>query len=150
THLHLDHAGGNTIRRGESIVPTFPRAEYWVQQREWLDATHPNERTRSTYVPENVFPIEASGGLRLVDGPIQITPSVSWILAPGHTASHTCVLVEAAGKSMLFTVDVCPFVAHLERVAWIPAVDLEPLVAMETKRSIIADALGNKRLIVFD
>jgi glyoxylase-like metal-dependent hydrolase (beta-lactamase superfamily II) len=150
THLHFDHAGGNTIRCRESFVPTFPRAEYWIQRREWLDATNPNERTRSTYLPENLYPIESSGRMRLVDGPVQIAPGVSWFMAPGHTVSHTCVLVEAAERSVLFTVDVCPFVAHLERIAWIPAVDLEPLVAMETKRSIIADALATDRLIVFD
>jgi glyoxylase-like metal-dependent hydrolase (beta-lactamase superfamily II) len=150
THLHLDHAGGNTIRRDGSLQPTFPRAEYLVQRREWEDATHPNERTRSTYLADNLMPIQESGQLRLVDGPTQITPSVHWLMAPGHTPGHTCVLVESGGGSLLFTVDVCPFVAHLERVAWIPAVDLDPLAAMATKRSVIADALERRHLIVFD
>ena len=52
--------------------------------------------------------------------------------------------------SLLFTVDVCPFAAHLERLAWVPGVDLEPLVAMETKRRVIADVLDHDRLVVFD
>jgi glyoxylase-like metal-dependent hydrolase (beta-lactamase superfamily II) len=150
THLHFDHAGGNTTKRGDEVVATYPRAEYWIQRREWCDAITPNERTRSTYLPENYRPIEAAGQLRLVDGATQVTPSVRWLAAPGHTAGHTCVLIESGGRSVLFTVDVCPFVAHLERLAWVPAVDVEPLVSMQTKRAIVADALAHDRLLVFD
>jgi glyoxylase-like metal-dependent hydrolase (beta-lactamase superfamily II) len=150
THLHFDHAGGNTRLDNDVAIPTFPRAEYWVQRGEWEDATHPNERTRSTYLPENLEPIQRSGQLRLFDGPATIAPGVSWIMAPGHTPYHTCVLIETDRESVLFTVDVCPFAAHLERLAWVPGVDLEPLVAMETKRRVIADILANDRLVIFD
>jgi glyoxylase-like metal-dependent hydrolase (beta-lactamase superfamily II) len=150
THLHFDHAGGNTHLEGGVALPTFPRAAYWVQRGEWLDATHPNERTRSTYLSENLEPIERSGQLRLFDGPREIAPGVSWLMAPGHTPFHTCVLIEAAEKSILYTVDICPFAAHLERIAWVPGVDLEPLIAMETKRRAIVDVLAHDRLVVFD
>ena len=150
THLHFDHAGGNTTRRDGRLVPTFPNAEYWAQRVEWDEATHPNERTRSTYLAENLDPIEQSGQLRLFDGPTEIAPGVDWLLSPGHTRSHTCVRIASGGESALFTVDVCPFVAHLERIPWVPAVDLEPLVSMETKRQIIADVLAHDRLIIFD
>jgi glyoxylase-like metal-dependent hydrolase (beta-lactamase superfamily II) len=150
THLHFDHAGGNTRLVGDVAVPTFPRAEYWVQRGEWEDATHPNERTRSTYLPENFEPIRESGRLRLFDGPTEIAPGVSWVMAPGHTPFHTCVLIESGQESILYTVDICPFVAHLERLAWVPGVDLEPLVAMETKRRVITDVLAHNRLVIFD
>ncbi|HLZ10201.1 MAG TPA: MBL fold metallo-hydrolase [Chloroflexota bacterium] len=150
THLHFDHAGGNTRLEGDIAVPTFPRAEYWVQRGEWEDATHPNERTRSTYLPENLEPIRDSGRLRLFDGPTEIASGVRWVMTPGHTPCHTCVLIESGQESILFTVDVCPFAAHLERLAWVPGVDLEPLVAMETKRRVIADVLANDRLVIFD
>jgi glyoxylase-like metal-dependent hydrolase (beta-lactamase superfamily II) len=49
THLHFDHAGGNTRREGK-IVPTFPRARYVVQRGEWEDATHTHERNRASYL----------------------------------------------------------------------------------------------------
>jgi glyoxylase-like metal-dependent hydrolase (beta-lactamase superfamily II) len=150
THLHFDHAGGNTCLVGSQAVPTFPRAEYWVQRGEWHDATHPNERTRTTYLRDNLEPIERAGQLRLFDGPAAIAPGVSWLMAPGHTPFHTCVSIEAGGRSILFPVDICPFAAHLERLAWVPGVDLEPLVAMETKRRVIADILARDRLVVFD
>lgn len=150
THLHFDHAGGNTYLDAGVAVPTFPKAEYWVQRGEWNDAIHPNERTRSTYLPENLEPIERSGQLRLFDGPAEIAPGASWLMAPGHTPFHTCALIELTDSSILFTVDICPFAAHLERIAWVPGVDLDPLVAMETKRKAIADVLAHDRLVVFD
>ena len=28
-HLHFDHAGWNTMRDGDRLVPTFPNARYW-------------------------------------------------------------------------------------------------------------------------
>lgn len=150
THLHFDHAGGNTTWRQGALVPTFPNAEYWVQRAEWEDATHPNERTRTTYRTENLEPLAKSGQLRLIEGSTEIAPGVQWRLAPGHTRAHTVVLLESEGESALFTVDVCPFVAHLERIAWVAAVDLEPLVSMETKRQLIAEALAKDHLIIFD
>jgi len=150
THLHFDHAGGNTTRRLGTVVPTFPNAEYWVQRGEWEDATHPNERTRTTYLADNLDPISQSGQLRLFDGSTEIIPGVSWLIAPGHTRAHTCVQIESGDQSAIFTVDVCPFVSQLERIAWVPAVDVEPLVSMETKRHIVADVLAHDRLVIFD
>ncbi|HVC32468.1 MAG TPA: MBL fold metallo-hydrolase [Chloroflexota bacterium] len=150
THLHFDHAGGNTTRHLGALVPTFSNAEYWVQRLEWDDATHANERTRTTYLSENFEPVERSGQLRLFDGATEIAPGVHWLMAAGHTRAHTCVLIESEDQSALFAVDVCPFVAHLERIAWVPAVDVEPLVSMETKRRIVADLLAHDRLVIFD
>jgi glyoxylase-like metal-dependent hydrolase (beta-lactamase superfamily II) len=150
THLHFDHAGGNTTHRLGALIPTFPNAEYWVQRTEWEDATHLNERTKTLYPAENFDPIDQSGQLRLFDGPMEVAPGVTWLRAPGHTPGHTCVLIESENESALFAVDVCPFVAHLERLAWIAAVDLEPLVSLDTKRRAVLDALAHDRLIIFD
>ena len=35
SHLHFDHAGGNTILDGGKVVPTFPNAKYWLQKSNW-------------------------------------------------------------------------------------------------------------------
>ena len=46
THLHFDHAGGNTFRDAEGRVRlAFPNATYHVQRREWEWAHRVNERT---------------------------------------------------------------------------------------------------------
>ena len=60
THLHFDHAGGNTRLVDGKAVPTFPRARYVVQMGEWEDATHPHERSRASYREENFVPLAES------------------------------------------------------------------------------------------
>ena len=80
THLHADHCGGSTRWLDGRLVPTFPRAEYWVQQREWDDAHHPNERTRATYYSVNFDPLEATGQLCLLRGNAPVTQGVGWPL----------------------------------------------------------------------
>ncbi|HUX88094.1 MAG TPA: MBL fold metallo-hydrolase [Chloroflexota bacterium] len=150
THLHMDHAGGNTTRHLGALVPTFPNAEYWIQRVEWEEAVKPNERTRATYLPDNLDPLAAAGQVRLIDGSTEIVPGVRWFSTPGHTRGHGSVLLASGEESALYTVDVCPFAAHLERLAWIPGFDVEPLVSLETKRQIVADAVTNNRLVIFD
>jgi glyoxylase-like metal-dependent hydrolase (beta-lactamase superfamily II) len=50
THLHFDHAGGNTTRDGNGYIrPAFPKARYVVQRGEFDDAARANERTRASY-----------------------------------------------------------------------------------------------------
>src|SRR6059058_1788696 len=56
THLHFDHSGGNTYRDDGRIVPTFPRASYVFQRREWEDAIAPNERSRGSYLATTTRP----------------------------------------------------------------------------------------------
>ena len=87
THLHGDHAGGNTHYGddGQSIIPAFPNAEYVVQRREYEDAMHPNERTRATYFPINYQPLVESGQMRLLDGDTEL---MTWCLWRGHARSH--------------------------------------------------------------
>ncbi|HZG50937.1 MAG TPA: MBL fold metallo-hydrolase, partial [Pyrinomonadaceae bacterium] len=48
THLHFDHAGGNTTRDAATggIVPTFPSARYFVSRAEHEHAESPHERDR--------------------------------------------------------------------------------------------------------
>jgi glyoxylase-like metal-dependent hydrolase (beta-lactamase superfamily II) len=105
-----------------------------VQQREWDDAHHPNERTRATYYPANFDPLQASGQLRLLNGDTSVTESVRVVVAPGHTAAMQAVVVESGGETAVFPSDLAFFRWHLERLAWVSAYDLDPMTTIETKR----------------
>ena len=151
THLHMDHCGTSTRILDGQLMPTFPRAQYWVQRREWEDAHHPNERTRATYLSANLNPIEASGQLCLLDGDANITRGVRVAVAPGHTAGMQAIIVEppGSGQVVAFLSDLAFFRWHLERLAWVSAYDLDPMTTIETKRRWQRWLAERQAIIVF-
>ncbi len=150
THLHADHCGGNTIVKTGRAIPTFPQADYWVQEEEWEAAQHPNERTRAAYLPENLDPLQERGNLRLIRGDTSITSEVRSIVTPGHTRYHQSVVIESGGNKALYLGDLAPWAVNIERLAWVPAADVEPLVNIETKRRIRESVLEEEVLLIFE
>ncbi|MCL4877101.1 MAG: MBL fold metallo-hydrolase [Anaerolineae bacterium] len=135
THLHADHCSGNTLFSPEmEIVPSFPNAKYVVQRREYEDAMHPNERTRATYYPINYETLVNSGQMELLDGDTEIMPGIRGVVTPGHTPAHMSVVFESGGEYALFLCDLASFMINFERLGWMTAYDVEPLVTLETKR----------------
>ena len=150
THLHFDHAGGNTARDGGGHVgPAFPRARYVVQERELEFARRGNERIRASYTPHNFEPVVTAGLQDLVDGEVLITEGVRVLPTPGHVPFHQSVLVESDGETACFLADVCPTAAHLP-LPWIMGYDLEPLVTLESKRALWARARADDWLLIFE
>lgn len=149
THLHFDHCGGNTRVQGDEFVPTFPNARYFVQKREYLDASSPNERTRATYLAENWKPVEDRGQLELLEGTAEIVPGITCVPTPGHTAGHQSVKIESEGKILFFIADLCPTQKHVP-LPWIMGYDLFPLTTLETRKRIYAEALQEEWLLLFE
>ena len=150
THLHFDHAGGNTrLRSVGDVVPSFPDAEYVVQDAEFRFAHRHNERIRASYLPDNFDPIEKAGLWRFVEGEADVTEGVSVIPTPGHTPHHQSVLIQSDGETACFLADVCPTVAHLP-LPWIMGYDLEPLVTLESKRELWERAFRDDWLLIFE
>lgn len=147
THLHSDHCGGNTRRSGGKLVATWPNAEYWIQRLEWADAAFPNERTRGTYFPENFEPLRDR--VRLLDGDTRVNDELKCIITRGHTRAHQSVLIESAGQKALFIGDIAARTVYLERLAWIPSFDVEPLETLETKRRLRDWAVEEKMMLIF-
>ncbi len=148
THLHFDHAGGNTVTSGGKPVPAFPRARYFIQKGEWEVASRPNERTRATYLAENFEPLEDARQVELVEGETEIIRGVRMVPAPGHTADHCIVEMDSGGELALYIGELAQQPVMLERIAWITAFDVLPLVSLETKKRVIEQALERRALIV--
>ncbi|MDE2950539.1 MAG: MBL fold metallo-hydrolase [Chloroflexota bacterium] len=150
THLHDDHCSGNfRIDPSGQRVPAFPNAEYLVGRREFEDACQPNERTRATYSLDNYLPLRKSGQLRLLDGDATIAPGFQALATPGHTPGHMSLRLESRGQQAGFVCDLASLAVHMERLAWMTAYDVEPLVTLETKRRWQAWALETNALLVF-
>jgi glyoxylase-like metal-dependent hydrolase (beta-lactamase superfamily II) len=151
THLHFDHAGGNTrVDGGGAVQPTFARARYVVQRGEHHYATHTNERTAASYFPHNWDALLAGGLLELIDGEREIVPGVRVVASAGHVPFHQSVLVDGGdGAVACFLGDVCPTASHLP-LPWIMGYDVEPLVTLESKRRLLARAADERWLLVFE
>ncbi len=148
THLHFDHAGGNTALSEGRPVPAFPRARYVIQKGEWEAATHPNERTRGTYLAENIEPLQDARQVDLVDGEVELVPGVRMVPAPGHTQDHCIVELESGGGYAVCVGELAQHPVMLERLAWISAFDVLPLVSLETKRRFIEKALEKRATLI--
>ena len=150
THLHFDHAGGNTfVDRGGAIALAFPNARYVVQAGEYHYATHANERTAASYFARNYVPVQEAGRLDLVDGDRDAAPGIRLVRTPGHTPHHQSVLLESDGERALFVGDLVPTAAHVP-LPWIMGYDVEPLVTLESKRRVLRQALDERWLLVLE
>jgi glyoxylase-like metal-dependent hydrolase (beta-lactamase superfamily II) len=150
THLHFDHAGGNT-RRGEdgSPVLAFPNARYVARRGEWDWAHHTNERTAASYFAHNYDPVHAAGRLELVDDDREVLPGISLRRTPGHTPHHQGILVESDGERLFYLADLVPTSSHVP-LPWIMGYDVEPLVTLETKRRVWAEAASERWTVMFE
>ncbi len=150
SHLHFDHAGGNTVRdSGGALRPAFPKARYVVQRGEYEYATHTNERTAASYFEHNFVPVNEAGAYDFVDGEADIVAGIRAIPTPGHTPHHHGLLIESDGERAFYLADLVPTTAHLP-LAWIMGYDVEPLVTLETKRRILRRAVDEDWLMIFE
>jgi glyoxylase-like metal-dependent hydrolase (beta-lactamase superfamily II) len=150
THLHFDHAGGNTVRNaGGEVVLSFPNATYVAQKGELDFASHTNERTAASYLAPNFAPVAERTRFRLVSGDVGILPGIRLLPTPGHVPFHQSVLVSDAGESACFLGDIVPTSAHLPG-PWIMGYDLEPLVTLATKRTLLTRAAEEHWQLVFE
>ena len=150
THLHFDHAGGNTLRTADGTVrPSFPNARYVVQHGEYEFATHTNERTAGSYFPHNFVPIAEANRFDFIEGDREIVAGIRSVRTPGHVPWHQSLLIESEGERALYLADLMPTTAHLP-LPWIMGYDVEPLVTLETKRRILAEAQAEDWLFIFE
>jgi len=86
THLHTDHAGGNSIFKGKRLI--FHEAEYSHHPRAWID-----------YVSDGM-------AVSLMKGDdMVLSDGVKLLHTPGHTPGSISVLVETEGGRVLITGD---------------------------------------------
>jgi len=141
-----ERASGKGERK---FVPTFPKAKYVIQKKEWLEATNPNERTKASYLKENFMPIKEADQLMLVDGDHEIMPGIKAINTSGHTQGHQSVLIESEGKTAIYFGDLIPTASHI-KIPYIMGYDLYPLDSIEKKKEILNRALKENWLLIFE
>jgi glyoxylase-like metal-dependent hydrolase (beta-lactamase superfamily II) len=138
THLHFDHAGGNTRLVNGRAVPAFPNAKYIVQKAELEHAMRPTERDRASYYAHDFVPVTDAGQWQFVEGETEILPGISVVKIPGHNLNIQGVQIRGGGNKLMYVSDLLPTRHHLP-LPWIIAYDLYPLTTLETKRKWLGE-----------
>jgi glyoxylase-like metal-dependent hydrolase (beta-lactamase superfamily II) len=140
THLHFDHAGGNTVldRRGNA-VPAFSQARYFVSRAEYEHAEAPSERDRASYLPANWQPLRDSGQLELKPPNYEVVPGLTMETHAGHNRSMQCPRLVQDERTLFGFADLVPMRAHVP-VAWVMGYDLYPVETVEAKKKLLPQA----------
>jgi glyoxylase-like metal-dependent hydrolase (beta-lactamase superfamily II) len=167
THLHFDHAGGNTMSEppasegGENdsstnsissekpkAIPQFLNARYFVSKSEFDAAENPHERDRASYLSENWQPIVESGQLELKPDSYEVVPGLEMITERGHSQTMQTWKLQRGGETIYGFADLIPTTAHLP-YAWIMGYDLFPTETLEYKKRILPKAIAGAWLCLF-
>lgn len=158
THLHFDHAGGNTIlaetdviggkRDSAGVIPQFKNARYLVSSREFEHSSAPHERDRASYLSENWLPVAENGQLDLMQDEYEAVPGLSIQTVRGHSETMQTWRLDRGGRTLYGFADLIPTRHHLAP-AWIASFDLYPVETLRFKKEVPARAAREEWLCLF-
>lgn len=151
THLHADHCGGCAIMdagREEEWRLVFPGATHHVSRVQWEWALKNNLREEDSFLEENLLPIKQSGRLNLVENDGELFPGFTVRLFYGHTPGLMIPFVSYKGKTLVYTGDLIPTVAHIPLV-WNMSYDIESLKTIDEKKKVLEEAVDGNYILVF-
>jgi len=151
THLHFDHCGGAIKKQGDQLVPAFPNAAYWSNEKHWLWATEPNDREKASFLKENIIPIKESGKLRMVDisDLTLFTENISIRFAYGHTEAMMLPQINYNGRTFVYMADLLPAAAHIP-IPYVMAYDMFPLTTLLEKKAFLEEAVAGEYALIFE
>jgi len=138
THLHVDHAGWNTMLVGGSWVPTFPNARYLMGRVEFEHWTSQHEgEDMAVVLADSVTPVSQAGLVDLVETDHRICDEVSLVPTPGHTPGHVSVRIASNGEEGLITGDFMHHPCQIARPEWSSRADSNPAEARRTRERML-------------
>jgi glyoxylase-like metal-dependent hydrolase (beta-lactamase superfamily II) len=166
THLHFDHAGGNTIfdsgqwsvvsgQSEENRPPTtdrrpliaqFPNARYFVSRREFEHAENPHER--ASYLAENWRTLLESGQLELKPDAYEVVEGLTVETIRGHSETMQTWKLARGGETVYGFADLIPTRHHLA-LPWIMSYDLYPTETLQFKKKILPRAARENWICLF-
>ena len=147
THLHFDHAGGNTKIDDGSIVPTFPNAKYWVTKEHWELANHPSQKDSGSFIEHDWKVLAENGMIETVNGNEPFIKGIDSYITQGHTDGLLHPMISDGTKTLFYGADIFPLAAHIS-IPWVMAYDVQPVVTMKEKE-ILLPKMQDEEWILF-
>jgi len=153
THLHFDHVGGAVIKNSDGdLIPHFPNATYWTNQKHYDWAFNPNYREKASFLKENFVPLHDHGVLKYIPE----EPSFEWVkginihFSYGHTEAMMIPHITLAnGNVLVYCADQLPSSFHV-RMPYIMSYDIRPLTVLEEKKELYKKALNENYYLFFE
>ncbi len=164
THLHFDHAGGNTVNseqltvdNGQSetgisssayAVPQFRNARYLVSASELEHAENPHERDRASYLHENWRPMIETHQLEAMPDDYEPIPGLKLQTIGGHSETMQTWRLDRGGKTMYGFADLIPTRHHVP-LPWIMSYDLYPTETLAFKKEMLPQGVKEEWMCLF-
>ena len=176
THLHFDHAGGNTKAEppasaggtswtdiqldpissarppayagGSAIMPQFPNARYLVSKSEFEHAERPHERDRASYLSANWHSLSETRQLELKPNNYEVVEGLRIEQVRGHSETMQTIRLDRGGETLFGFYDMIPTRHHLP-LPWIMSYDLFPTETLEFKKRILSRAVDENWICLF-
>lgn len=152
THLHFDHVGG-ALKKSDNgdIVPTFPNASYWSNQKHVDWALDPNPREKASFLKENIVPLQTAGVLQMVD----VAEGEEWLpgirirYANGHTEAMMLLQIDYNGQTIVYCADLLASSFHIS-LPWVMSYDIRPLITLNEKSRLLNEAYEGNWILYFE
>jgi len=138
THMHIDHVGWHTTKRGEEYVPTFPTAKHVFNKDEWEYFTDPKVANAAggEHIVDCVLPLKDHVDIELTEAEHRLTDEITLLSTPGHTPAHQSFLIRSGGEAAILWGDICHHPAQVTEL-WSPAFDMNAEQARATREHIL-------------
>ena len=153
THLHFDHCGGAVNRLDDgTLVPAFPNATYWCNEKHWDWAIKPNAREKASFLKENFVPLLEHGKIKMIPTEEQFYkafPGVEIFFAYGHTEAMMIPVIEVNGKKVAYMADLLPSYAHIP-LPYVMGYDMRPLLTLAEKELFLKKACEENWILFYE
>jgi glyoxylase-like metal-dependent hydrolase (beta-lactamase superfamily II) len=148
THAHYDHFAGVTTLKGEELVPTFPRARYYLGRGDWewseLKSAMANQDSNEA---NTLGRIHKLGSLELVSEERDLVPGVRIIPAPGESPGHQIVKIQSEGKIAYCVGDLFHSRVEVENPGWM-ASWCDPVLNLRSRERLLESALPEHAVVI--
>ena len=147
THLHFDHAGGNTIYDEDRLVPSFSNATYWISQKNWNLANHPSQKDRGSFIEDDWEVLGQNNMIRLVKE--EFLPGIEIYFTQGHTDGLMHPVISDGNKTLFYGADIFPTAAHIP-IPWVMSYDLRPAQTVKEKDRLLKKMHDEEWILFFE
>ena len=138
THLHFDHCGGSVKWNKDrtNFEMTFKNAKYWSNRKHWQWAIEPNNREKSSFLKDNIIPIQESGHLNFVEKEEGLFSNFKTLFVNGHTEAQMIPHITYKCKTIVFAADLLPSTGHIP-LPYVMGYDTRPLLSLTEKEKFL-------------